>query len=44
MVSTLSFEMKKALQDYEKAETDDPKNGRKNFVSTHYGQIVACIA
>lgn len=44
MISTLSHEMKKGLQDYEKALSENPKGGREQFVLSHYGQIVACIA
>lgn len=36
--------MKKGLQDYEKALSENPKGGREQFVLSHYGQIVACIA
>lgn len=44
MIHTLTGLMKQGLQDYDKAVTDSPTQGRKQFVVTHYGQIVACIA
>jgi hypothetical protein len=44
MISTLTFQMKQGITDYEKMVGENAKTGRQEFVKTRYGQIVACIA
>lgn len=44
MINTLTGLMKQGLVDYEKSVSENAREGRKKFVMTHYGQIVACIA
>ena len=37
MINTLTFEMKKGLADYDKLVSENPQQGRKQFVLTHFG-------